>query len=205
MDSAASATGVEQNDRAELISLAAEELIIQRASATFSMLELGDRLDTSRTLTYAYFPNRDAIIDAILRRHIAILEGYGLREGGVLDGLATRERMVQVAFLYMRHVEEYGALLHYILREVPKVIGLSRDVSGFFARMLLANARCLRDDLRLSPREALLVIEMVSAIPEELGRMLRRKALTGDDARAVCRRLVENAFDTLVPSTTPSR
>ena len=172
---------------------------MERASATFSMLELGDRLETSRTLTYAYFDDRDAVIEAILRRHIALLEKEGLASDGAFEDLPTKERMVQYALILMRHVQRFGPLLHYILREVPQVIKLPRDVAGFFAGTSLRSARDLKKDLRLSPIEALTVVEMMPAIPEELGRLLQRGALEPADAEAVCRRLVENAYDALVP------
>ncbi|PKP92604.1 MAG: TetR/AcrR family transcriptional regulator [Alphaproteobacteria bacterium HGW-Alphaproteobacteria-16] len=182
----------------EIVDLA-EAQILAMGTLPLSIQAIADAMGSSRALVYAYFSDQNALIDAVLMRAIRRLDDAGFTEACRVGDAA--ERLVAATSIYLDHVVEHGPVLHHIGREVPRAVTLSPAARGYRARMIHRLAGALKRDLSLPPREALILVELLAAIPEELARLIRRDELSIDDAHATNRRLVLAGIDSLRPTT----
>lgn len=185
------------DDRRAEILRAAVELIIETRSLPLSMSAIGERIGASRALVYAHFSGHAAITEAILVEYLARLEATGIdaaaRAGDVV------ERGTRSAALYLQHIAEHGPVIHVIIRDAPHGVTLSRSITAPRNRALRALAGAARTQLRLSSTEAIVLVELMLAIPEELGRLVHSQELALDDALAICQRLVRAGIEGLRP------
>ncbi|OWV34367.1 hypothetical protein B5C34_13465 [Pacificimonas flava] len=179
----------------EIVDLA-ERQIRDHATVELSMNDISGALGVSRALIYAYFEDQNALIDSVLKRELDRLASAGLlacaEESNILSAAGD------AALIYMRHVATHGPTLHIILREVPH----TSLVLGQLVRrnlMLGRFARRLHRSYHMAIREAIVAVEMLSAVPEELGRQLGRGELSPADADVTCRRLVEASLLSIRP------
>ncbi|WP_350136670.1 TetR/AcrR family transcriptional regulator [Parasphingopyxis sp.] len=186
-----------EDRRAELVASAADQ-IVAIGSTAISLNAVSEAVGASRALVYAYFSDRDALVAAVLEDHIEKLEALGLRHAA--RGATAVERGCATADVYLRHVIAHGPILRFILRDSHLMKRIGTQVGGFRIGIMLALAQIARRDLALLPREAMALAEMMSAIPEELGRLCRAGELDADDAQATCARLVEAGIRGLTPS-----
>ncbi len=185
------------DDRRSEILRAAVDLIVKTRALPLSMKAVGERIGASRALVYAHFSGPDALTEAILVDHLARLERTGIvcaaQTGEITD------RGTRAAALYLQHVAAHGPVIHVILRDAPHGVTLSRSVTAPRNRALRALARAARAQLRLSSAEAIVLVELLIAVPEELGRLVHGKELALDDALAICQRLVRSGIEAMRP------
>lgn len=176
----------------------AADLIRTTRSLPLSMNDIGDSIGASRALIYAYFSDQDAIVEAVLADQLAALEAQGLgasvREGDVV------ERGVRSATIYLRHIAEHGPIIHIILRDTPHGASLSRGAARPRNDALRALAGAARRQLSLSTTEAIVLVELLTAIPDELGGLCHRGELDLDEALDICRRLVRAGIEAVRPA-----
>lgn len=190
-------------DRISQIVDLAEQQILETGSLPLAMNLISDAMGTSRALVYAYFSDPDALVETVLLRHFGMLIDQGLEETASKGAIDTRA--VACANIYLRHVASRGNVIHNILREVPRGVRLSKDATGLRNRLLRQLAGAARRDLVLRSDEALVFIAMLVAIPEELGRLVRRNELDLPDALGICERLVLSAVAGLRPDDLPAK
>lgn len=183
-------------DRMADIIDAAEREIRSSGNLTLSINAISDALGVSRALVYAYFDDRNALLDAVLHRNLDRLDADGLNAAST-SGDAS-ERALACAVIYMRHVTTWGPVLHFIFRETPHSPVTLSAMSRRNA-VLRRLAWSLRRDLALPLRDAILTVEMLTAIPEELGRLVDRGEINAAEGESVCRRLVSSALAALRP------
>jgi AcrR family transcriptional regulator len=184
-------------DRRADILAAASALIAETRSLPLNMQAIGERIGASRALVYAHFTDQSAIVEAVLAEQFALIEAAGL-------GAATRtgdvaERGTRAAEIYLRHIHRHGTALHVILRDAPHGATLPPGATRDRNRALRALAGSARRDLTLSSEEAIVLVELLIAIPEELGRLTRSGDLALDDALDLCTRLVRSGIEALRP------
>lgn len=182
--------------RAEILAAAAE-LITETRSLPLSMNLIGERIGASRALVYAHFSDQGAIVEAILADHLALLETAGLGEA-TRNGDVT-ERGTASAAIYLRHIARHDPAIHVILRDAPHGVSLSPAVTLPRNRALRALAGAARRQLNLSSAEAIVLVELLIAIPEELGRLCHRGELQLSDALTICQRLVVSGIEAMRP------
>ena len=175
---------------AEIVRLA-EQQILETGSTAISINAVSEAAGASRTLVYAYFSERDDLIEAVLALNLERLAEMGI-EAASTKGDVNR-RATECGMIYLRHVALYGPVLHFILREMQTT---PASVSVVFRRL----AATARRDLLLPPHEAMALVEILTAIPEELGRMVRGGELELQSAESVCERLLLSGVDSLRPS-----
>lgn len=185
------------NDRRAEILRAAVELIVETRSLPLSMSAIGERIGASRALVYAHFSGQGDLIQAILVEHLGLLETTGLENAARTGDVV--ERGTRTAALYLQHIAEHGPVIHVILRDAPHGVTLSRPVTAPRNRTLRALAGAARKQLRLSSAEAIVLVELLIAIPEELGRLVHAKELALEDALPICQRLIRGGIEAMRP------
>jgi AcrR family transcriptional regulator len=182
---------------AEIVDLA-EAQLLRIGALPLSIQEISEAMGSSRALVYAYFSDQNELVDAVARRNLERLRATGF-EAALASGDPV-ERTSAAAEAYLEHVIACGPVLHYVFRDAPRSVQLSPSVARYRDRALRRLAGGLRTGLSIGVGEALVLVEMLVAIPEELARLVRRGNLSADDARSTCRRLVVSGIEALRPS-----
>jgi AcrR family transcriptional regulator len=171
----------------------ADRLVVEAGALPISMKKVGDLMGSSRALVYAYFPDPDRLAEAVLDRHMTWLE-----ETGVDAAAASGEfgqRALTCAGLYLDHIARHGPIVHISARDLPVVGGAPRPHVVLLGRL----ARSARRDLRLGAHEALVLVELLVAIPEEAGRLVFEGSLDLEGAHELCARLLASSIDAVRP------
>lgn len=188
------------DDRIVDLCRVADAVICRTRSAELSLQEVANELGISRALVYAYFPDRFRLLDAVLERHIALLDAAGLdraaREGGLMD------RAVACARIILDHSMAHGPTVELVLREVDVARQLDGTVQRYLQRVMRHLARRAMIELRMGPNEALALVELLSAIPLESARRVAADGVSPDTARSVTKRLVLACIEAQVPTNT---
>ena len=184
-------------DRRGDILAAASALIAETRSLPLNMQAIGARIGASRALVYAHFTDQSALVEAVLAEHFALIEKAGLDDA--IGSGDVAERAVRGAEVYLRHIVNHGPALHVILRDASHGASLRRGATQPRNRALRALAASARRDLRLPSEEAIVLVELMIAIPEELGRLAHSGELAIDDALTICERLVRSGIEALRP------
>lgn len=183
--------------RAEILRAAVDQ-ILETRSLPLSMNDISDRIGASRALVYAHFSDQDAVVNAVLADYLALLEADGLLDAIRQDGMV--ERGVGSATIYLRHIARHGPVIHIILRDAPHGASLSNAVTLPRNRSLRALANAARSELSLSTAEAIVFVELLLAIPDELGSLCHRGDLDLDDALGICQRLIRSGIESVMPA-----
>jgi AcrR family transcriptional regulator len=172
----------------------ADKLVIEAGALPISMKKVGDLMGASRALVYAYFPDPDRLAEAVLERQMRWLVEAGLDEAAGADEFGARASAC--ARLYLEHVAIHGPVIHIGVRDLPRArSGAPRAHIAVLSRL----ARAARRDLRLGAHDALVLLELLVAIPEEAGRLVFEGALDLESAQALCARLLTSSIDSVRP------
>lgn len=77
----------------------ARALLLDAGMAGFSLPALAERLDYTRASVYQYFPTPYALLNELLKRELAELEGQLRAKGRQLEGRTWRETLTRVVHL----------------------------------------------------------------------------------------------------------
>ena len=185
-----------EGDREQQLLAAAQALICEGRTVDLSLGEVADRVGVSRSLLYAYFDGVPAIIDALFLQHLDRLGQLILPEALPNDD-PYRDRASAAYAAYLDYLIESGPVLQIILREHHQDSPLGADSRRRFRGMLRRVADEARHALTLSPREAFVLLELTSGIPEALARLVRAGEIDRDTAHSTCRRLIAASVDGL--------
>jgi AcrR family transcriptional regulator len=177
----------------------ADRLVVEAGALPISMKKVGDLMGSSRALVYAYFPDPDRLAEAVLDRHMTWLAEAGV-EGAAASG-EFGQRALGCARVYLDHIARHGPIVHISARDLPVARQGLRPHVALLGRL----ARSARRDLRLSAHEALVLLELLVAIPEEAGRLVFEKALDLESAHELCGRLLASSIDAVRPRGGRSR
>jgi len=175
----------------------ADATIQRQGSADLPLRDVADRLGISRALVYAYFPDRYKLIDAVLARHVDLLEASGLEQAS-RNGSLT-ERATSCAAIYLSHVIEHGRTFELVLREPVLVRQLDGTAAAYRRRILRRLARLAMNELRMGANEALSVIELLTVVPQEAARRAVEDGLSHETVAAICERLIRSSIEAQVP------
>lgn len=180
--------------REQLIDSAAR-LVVEQGFLPLPAERLAKAAGVSKALIYAYFPTQYDLFNSLLDRELTALVTGGLDTASQVKDLD--QAAVLCAMIYFEHVARAGPLLHILMSD--------RYMSGHVARRLirLRNAvlrrltRLAAANLPLSKKEILAAIEMMTAIPEEAGRLVFHEELDPAAARQICRSLILSSLQAL--------
>ncbi|MGV2495635.1 TetR/AcrR family transcriptional regulator [Pelagerythrobacter aerophilus] len=184
-------------DRAAMMVLEADHQINLRRSARISPNDVAAELGTSRSLVYSYFPDLNALLVAVLDRQADLLLDAGIEEAAARDDLI--ESAVHCAIIYLEHIARHGAAIELCLREKWLARHLDGKMKTLGARVVRTLARKVQHELHYGPREALGVVQILLAVPEEGARLVHKGDVSLETARSLCRRLIPASLEELRP------
>ena len=187
-----------EGPRAAQILEGLERLVLQRRTLAISFNDLSDFLGISRSLIYVYHDSIPAMLEALSLSHLERIESEVLP---FLDASGSfHDRAVASAAAYLRYCADHGPLLQLILREAPGDSPLSPKARARFRHSLRKVASQTASGLRVSGREAFVVLELLAAIPESLARLVNEEAVRRDIALKTCERLIDASLVSLAVS-----
>lgn len=175
------ADGVEEGRQAQVLAVT-KRLILERGSLNVSLNEISAELGVSRSLIYVYFESVAHIVDALFGQEAAVFDAHV--EAFLEDRAPFRGRVMGLFAAYLDYLVTDGPLGYIVLRERNTDNPLSRDSSLHFQRILRKLSREFVAELRLSPREAFVFLELLAAVPESLARMVGKGTLEPATAHA---------------------
>jgi AcrR family transcriptional regulator len=174
---------------------ATARLIVEQGFLPLPIERLADAAGTSKALIYTYYSTQYALFNALLERELVGLATSGIETASQVGEL--EQAAVLCAMIYFEHASRAGPLLHILLAD--------RYMRGHIERRLMRKRNAVlrrlaalgRRDLPLSKQEVLAAIEMVTAIPEEAGRLAFHQEIDFVVARQICRSLIVSSLQTL--------
>lgn len=173
------------DDRIDDIVDAVEALIVRDRTLAFGMTEVAKEIASSRPLIYVYFEGVPQIIDELCRR---LLQALDARLRTAEQGDTPARRAAALNRSYLDYLIERGPALQYILRDNDRN-GPLEKAKPLYKRMMRALATEARRLLQAEMREALVLVELLSAIPDSLARQIRDGQIDVATARETCDRL----------------
>jgi len=184
-------------DRAAMMVEEADRQINLRRSARIAPADIAGDLGISRSLIYSYFADPAALLVAVLDRHARLLIDAGIEEAvGRADFVTS---MIDCSLIYLDHVVDHGAAIELCFRDkwlARNLDGAMRTLGNGIYRRL---ARQAQRELDYPVHDALGVVQILQAIPEEGARLVRSGDISIDVARGLCRRLVTASIEELRP------
>lgn len=177
--------------------LEADRQINLRRSARISPGDIAADLGTSRSLIYSYFPDLNALLVAVLDRHADLLLEAGLEQA--TKRLDMLESAIDCAIVYLEHIVSHGSAIELCFREKQVVRHLDGRMKTLANHAVRGLARKVQRELHYGPREALGIVQILQAVPEEGARLVRRGDISLDTARGLCRRLITSSLEELRP------
>lgn len=191
-------TRMKAADRAVTMIEEADRQINLRRSARISPADIAGDLGTSRSLVYSYFADPAALLRAVLDRHAELLIAAGIETAVERPDFASA--MTDCSLIYLKHVVAHGAAIELCFRDK----WLARNLDGAMHR--LGNsiyrrlARKAQRELNYSAHDALGVVQILQAVPEEGARLVRNGEVSFEMAESLCRRLIPASIDELRPA-----
>ncbi len=184
-------------DRVAMMVLEADRQINSGRSARIAPADIAADLGTSRSLVYSYFPDLNALLIAVLDRHADLLLEAGL------DRAADRQDMLAAATdsasIYLDHIVTHGSAIELCFRERWLVRHLHGRMKTLANSVLRNLARKVQGELRYGPREALGIVQILQAMPEESARLVRSGDISLEMAHDLCRRHITASLEELRP------
>lgn len=180
--------------RAQILEAAAQ-MVVKQGYLPLPIEQLGRAAGASKALVYAYFPTQYALFNALLEREFQSLTLAGFDTASRIDDLD--QAALLCGMLYYEHVSRSGPLLHILMTDMymdGHVEPRLKEAYEAVMQRLLALAVV---QLPLSEAEILAAIEMMSAIPEEAGRLTFHGELDPTTARQICNGLIRSSLKAL--------
>lgn len=176
---------------------AAEVLLVAHGGLPLPLEDLARAAQVSKALIYAYFPNQHDLANALLSRRFAALLAAGLEDGAAEDHLFSAAQAC--AALYFDEVAQAGPVAHIVLRDPYMAGRIDPALAAVRDRIARRLARKARLTLRLSAKEAVAALSLMTTIPEEAGRLVHTGDLTPERGRELTTRLIGSSLGALTP------
>lgn len=184
-------------DRAATMVEEADRQINLRRTARISPADIAGDLGTSRSLIYSYFPDAASLLVAVLDRHAILLRAAGIEAAAASSDFTSA--MIDCSLIYLDHVVAHGAAIELCFRDkwlARNLDGDMRTLGNSVARLLVRQAR---RELRYSTNDALGVVQILQAVPEEGAQLVLHGDVSLDVAHSLCRRLITASINELRP------
>ncbi|MDP2212931.1 TetR/AcrR family transcriptional regulator [Phenylobacterium sp.] len=176
---------------------AAEALLMSHGGLPLPLDDLARAAQVSKALIYAYFPTQHDLANALLARRFAALLSAGLEDASARPELFDAAQAC--AELYFEEVAQTGPVAHIVLRDPFMAGRIDPDIAAIRDRIARRLARAARRGLRLSPKEAVAALSLMTTIPEEAGRLVHAGDLSLGRGRELNRRLIASSLRALTP------
>lgn len=170
-------------------------MIVEQGYLPLPLEELARQAGTSKALIYAYFPTQHALLNALLERELSSLLLGGLDTASQVQDL--EQAAVLCAMLYFEHVARNGPLLNILMTDLYMAGHIDPQVRQSCDQIAERLTRLAAEQLPCTTEEIHAVIEMMTAIPDEAGRLVFHRELDQTTARQICHGLIESCLKAL--------
>ncbi len=174
---------------------AAARMIVEQGYLPLPVEELARQVGASKGLIYAYFPTQYDLFNTLLEREIDSLLLGGLETASQVRDL--EQAAVLCAMLYFEHVARSGPLLNILMTDLYMAGHLSAKVRHSCEAIATRLTHLAARELPCSEEEIQAAIEMMTAIPDEAGRLVFHRELDQTTARQICHGLIESCLKAL--------
>jgi AcrR family transcriptional regulator len=181
---------------------AAARLVVEQGYLPLPVEQLARAAGASKPLIYTYFPTQYALFNALLDREIQSLALAGFATASRVEDLG--QAAVLCAMMYYDHVARSGPLLHILMTDSYMKDHIEPRLLQTRDELMTRLIKLGRGSLPLSEQEMYAAIEMISAIPEEAGRLVFHRELDPTTARQICHGLILSCLKALrAPEAVP--
>jgi len=180
--------------RAQMLDTAAR-MIVEQGYLPLPVEELARQAGASKALIYAYFPTQHNLFNSLLGREIRSLLLGGLDTASQVRDL--EQAAVLCAMLYFEHVARNGPLLNILMTDLYMAGHLDPEVRRTCDVIAERLTNLAADQLPCTREEIYAAIEMMTAIPDEAGRLVFHRELDQTTARQICHSLIGSCLKAL--------
>jgi AcrR family transcriptional regulator len=180
--------------RAQILDRAAR-MVLEEGLSVVSMERLGRECGISKGLVYNYFPSRDHLLAALLRREQEELGDRGM--AAALQAASYPELIRQTTRIYLEHVAERGVLTQALLAD-PSVAQLMQDADrADRERTFRFFVKQTRKTFALPLVQTIAAVEMLMAVTDRAGRLVSGGELDVDTAEEMTVELILGGLEQL--------
>jgi AcrR family transcriptional regulator len=189
--------------RRNLILEEAARIVLEEGVSAVSMERLGRAAGVSKALVYNYFPNRNALLSALLLGEYGRFRETGRRLIGTARDFPTLVRATTRA--YLDHVAERGLLIQRLANE-PAVAASIRPVDAA-GRSETADffGRRIAERYGLPLDQATMAADILMGLTGAAGDYLVRNGRSADDIEELTVRMILAALDGIAPGPIADR
>ena len=180
--------------RAQILEAAAK-MIVEQGYLPLPLEQLARQAGASKALIYAYFPTQFDLFNALLDREMQSLAVGGLDTASRVEDLD--QAAVLCAMLYFEHVARNGPLLNILMTDLYMAGHFDAKVLQTRDTIVKRLTELAVKVLPWSDQEISAAIEMMTAIPDEAGRLVFHKELDQTTARQICHGLIVSSLKAL--------
>ena len=187
--------------RRDLILDATAALILEGGLSAVSMERVATRVAVSKGLIYNYFPTRDDLLAALLRR-----EQNELRERGLASALEAEsfEALIrQTTRLYLEQTRDRGAMISALLSDPSVAALMEDDIRNDRERTFRYFVRAARREFNLPLPLAMAAVDLLSTVTGQAGLHVARKQMDVGPATEICVELILGGLSRLDPGRSP--
>ena len=187
--------------RREQILDEAARLILDEGLYAVTMERLARDVGISKGLVYNYFATRDALLAALLRR-----EQIELRDRGMASALRTEsfhDLIRQTTRLYLEQTRDRGALIAALLSDPSVAKLMEQDNRAERDAVFRYFVRAVRREFGLPLPLSIIVVDMLSAVTDQAGKLVAQGLVDVDAATEICAELITGGLAKLDGSREP--
>ena len=187
--------------RREQILDEAARLILDEGLYAVTMERLARDVGISKGLVYNYFATRDALLAALLRR-----EQIELRDRGMASALRTEsfhDLIRQTTRLYLEQTRDRGALIAALLSDPSVAKLMEQDNRAERDAVFRYFVRAVRREFGLPLPLSIVVVDMLSAVTDQAGKLVAQGLVDVDAATEICAELITGGLAKLDGSREP--
>ena len=174
---------------------AAARLVVEQGFLPLPLEQLARKAGASKALIYTYFPTQYALFNALLERELQSLALAGLDTASQVKDL--EQASILCGMLYFEHVARCGPLLNILMTDMYMEGQIDSALVEARDRLLARLVHLATDQLPLTEAEIRAAVEMMTAIPEESGRLVFHNELDRTTARQICHGLIVSSLKAL--------
>jgi len=175
----------------------AARLILDEGLSAVGMERLARYVGISKALVYNYFPSREALLAALLRREQAELRDRGMATA--LRAASFADLIRQTTRLYLEQTRDRGALINALLSDPSVARLMADDNRADRERTFRFFVRAVRREFNLPLTLAIAAVDMVSALTDRAGKLVAEGQIDVEPATEMCVELITGGLASLNP------
>jgi len=183
--------------------LGSDERIIEAANSVYNevgsfplpLSMVAEQAGVSRSLIYSHFPDQHSLMNRLIDQHVAIITPE------IRQVLSREKQFRQACFalseLLFHHFVRHGRLLFRATQDEFMRQAPNPELARILRQTLVHLTRLAARQLELKPNDALFMILIMSAIPEETARLVSTGQTSLETGQATLARTLKLTLHTL--------